>query len=134
MLLFSSMRASLPHIQATRGSAFVAINEWLSYFNVRMKQVEIRAGTEVIMKVEPVRHVVSDDFRELDQEERGCLLQDEQVLVSCHINNNNNTLCFQLNKTSMFQFYKQTKCLFECRLRSDMRPLCPVFSVLSVVC
>ena len=83
MLLFRSMRASLPHIQATRGSAFVAINEWLSYFNVRMKQVEIRAGTEVMMKVEPVRHVVSDGFRELDQEERGCLLQDEQVLISC---------------------------------------------------
>ena len=74
-----SMRASLPHIQATRGSAFVAINEWLSYFNVRMKQVEVRAGTEVIMKVEPVDHIVSGAFGELDRAERECRHKDEQV-------------------------------------------------------
>ena len=73
------MRASLPHIQATRGSAFVAVNEWLSYFNVRMKQVEVRAGTEVIMKVEPVDHIVSGAFGELDQAERECRHKDEQV-------------------------------------------------------
>ena len=76
------MRASLPHIQATRGSAFVAINEWLSYFNVRMKQVEVRAGTEVIMKVEPVDHIVSDAFGELDRAERECRHKDEQVYIN----------------------------------------------------
>ena len=79
------MRAYLPQVQAARGSAFVAINEWLSYFNVRMKQVEVRAGTEVIMKIEPVHHVVSDAFRELGQKERGCLLQDEQVLTRSYL-------------------------------------------------
>ena len=73
------MRNSQPHFQARRGSALVAINEWLSYFNVRMNQIQVRAGTEVIIKVEPVHHVVSDEFRELDQEERGCLLHDEGV-------------------------------------------------------
>ena len=86
------MRASLPQVQATRGSAFVAINEWLSYFNVRMKQVEVRAGTEVIMKVEPVHHVVSEEFKILVQEERGCLLQDEQVLIPSHKLDTNDTL------------------------------------------
>ena len=73
------MRASQPHFQATRGSAFVAINEWLSYFNVRMKQIEVRAGTEVIIKMEPVHHIVSEDFRNLVQEERQCLLHEEEV-------------------------------------------------------
>ena len=73
------MRSSQPHFQATRGSAFVAINEWLSYFNVRMKQIEVRAGTEVKIKMEPVQHIVSDDFRNLVQEERRCILHDEEV-------------------------------------------------------
>ena len=57
----------------------MAINEWLSYFNVRMKQIEVRAGTEVLIKVDPVHNVVSDAFRNLEQEERGCLLHDEEV-------------------------------------------------------
>ena len=73
------MRALQPHYEATRGSAFVAINEWLSYFNVRMKQIEVRAGTEVKIKMEPVHHIVSEDFRNLGQEERRCLLQEEEV-------------------------------------------------------
>ena len=36
------------------------------------------------------------------------------VINTFCINNGNH---FQSNKTTMFHFYKQTKCLFECRLR-----------------
>ena len=73
------MRALQPHYEATRGSAFVAINEWLSYFNVRMEQIEVRAGTEVIIKVEPVHHIVSEEFSILEVEERHCLLPEDKV-------------------------------------------------------
>ena len=83
MQIFRSMRALQPQFQATRGSAFVAINEWLSYFNVRMEQIEVRAGTEVIIKVEPVHHIVSDVFSNLDVAERRCLLPEEEVNVPC---------------------------------------------------
>ena len=76
------MRNLQPHLQNRRGSALLAINEWLSYFNVRMKQIQVRAGTEVIIKVDPVHNVVSDAFRNLDREERGCLLHDEEVCSS----------------------------------------------------
>ena len=59
------------------GSLMVALNEWTDYFNVRINQLDLKAGTEVIMRVRPIQHTTSKDFRALSLEERKCRLMHE---------------------------------------------------------
>ena len=55
-----------------KGRLMVAINDWSTYFNVHINQVDLRAGTEVVIKVKPTEHSTSQGFRELAIEERKC--------------------------------------------------------------
>lgn len=55
----------------------VAINEWTDYFNVRINQLDVRAGTEVILKVRPTQHSTSEGFKSLTLEERRCRFKHE---------------------------------------------------------
>ena len=71
-----SLRNTLMHLPKQRGSALVAVNEWLSYFNVRVNHLEILAGREAIIKVEPTSHVATESFRELKR--RKCIFRDEK--------------------------------------------------------
>ena len=59
------------------GSARIAINEWLSQFNVRMAQIEAPAGMETKIKVTPTYRSSSYDIKILNPEERHCRFLDE---------------------------------------------------------
>ena len=73
---------SLQKINNERGKLQVSINEWLSYYNVLINQLEFRAGTEVIIKVKPSVHRTSPNFKELPIEKRKCLYMNEnQVMI-----------------------------------------------------
>ncbi len=63
-----------------KGSASIAVNEWTSYFNVRMNQFEVLGGQQVIVKVKPVSHIATDAFRQLDPDERNCLFPYERAV------------------------------------------------------
>ncbi len=72
-----------------RGSANVAINQYLSYYNVRMKPVPVMAGQEVQIKVRPTYHMVSPIFEQMSLESRKCLLKNEVKVgfqESCGLN------------------------------------------------
>ncbi len=64
-----------------KGSAKVAVNEWLSYFNVRINHVEIVAGQETIVTVQPTQHVATEAFRAMDVDERGCRFPEENPVL-----------------------------------------------------
>ena len=53
-------------------SLMVAINEWTDYFNVRINKLDLKAGTEVILRVRPTLHSASEDFAGLSLKDRGC--------------------------------------------------------------
>ena len=61
-----------------RGSANIAINEWTNYHSVRSRSVEILAGQEVRIIVEPtVKITTTEKFRSLNIEDRKCKLAEE---------------------------------------------------------
>ena len=70
--------ASMNSLKKYQGSLLVAINDWQTYYSVRLNQIELRGGTEVIIKVNPVVHSTSADFKSLTLEERACRYSDEQ--------------------------------------------------------
>ena len=69
-------------IGRVRGSAMIAINEHLSYYNVRMKPVMVLAGQEVQIKVRPTKHMTSERFREFGTDVRKCLFPDESQVTT----------------------------------------------------
>ena len=82
----NSLKNHISSIPKRKGSAMVSVNEWLSYFNVRMNQIEVLAGQEVRLKIKPLVHVASDNFRSLTLEHRQCLFHDE-ITVQKHSKN-----------------------------------------------
>ncbi len=76
-MYFSSLKSQLPTQPADRASALVAINEWMSYFNVRWNHFEITGGKEILLTIKPVEHTGSDKFRALDIATRKCRYPDE---------------------------------------------------------
>ena len=64
------------------GSLMVAVNEWTDYFNVRINQLALRAGTEVILKVRPSQHSTSEGFKDMSLEDRGCRFTHENEVCS----------------------------------------------------
>ena len=60
-----------------QGGLVVALNAWNQYYDVRINQLDLRAGSEVIIKVEPVVHTASDDFRRQNINDRRCRFKDE---------------------------------------------------------
>jgi hypothetical protein len=64
-----------------RGKLLIAFNEWMSYYNVRMNNLELRAGREMIVKVKMVDHVASERIRGLNIDSRNCLFINEQQVI-----------------------------------------------------
>ena len=64
-----------------QGGLIVAINAWNQYYDVRINQLDLRAGSEVIIKVEPVVHSASDDFGRQNLNDRKCRFKDEVKVV-----------------------------------------------------
>ena len=62
-------------------------------------QIEIKSGTETVIRVKPVKHVASDKFKAVRKKKRFCRFPNEQ------------------SRPSMFKRYSQSGCLFECRLK-----------------
>ena len=60
-----------------KGSARIAINEWLSQFNVRMAQIEAPAGMETKIMVTPTYRSASPNIKVLEPEDRHCRFLDE---------------------------------------------------------
>ena len=73
--------ASMNSFKKHKGSLLVAINDWQTYYSVRLNQIELKAGKEVIIKVTPVVHSTSADFKSLTLEERACRYPDEQQAI-----------------------------------------------------
>ena len=63
---------------AFRSTAGISLNEWLTYYNLRANQIEIMSGTATVVRLKPVQHVASDNFKSVTQEKRGCRFLDEQ--------------------------------------------------------
>ena len=70
-------RGSVNYFTKKRGEILISINEWLSYYNVRINKLKFNAGTEVLIKVKPTKHTTSAGFRELSIEQRQCRFTDE---------------------------------------------------------
>ena len=63
---------SVTNRKKKKGNLLLALNNWSTYFNVHINQVDLRAGTEVIVKITPVEHSTSQEFRDLSIEDRKC--------------------------------------------------------------
>ena len=85
-------------VKLSTGSARIAINEWLSPFNVRMAQIEAPAGMETKIKLTPTYRSSSHDIKILHPEDRHCRFHDE------------------VKENSMFKHYRKEGCLYECRI------------------
>ena len=77
-----SLRNEVFKTPRRRGSGLVSVNEWLSYFNVRLHHVEILAGQDVTLQLEPVHHVATDNFRSLGRERRNCKFREVRILTA----------------------------------------------------
>ena len=60
-----------------KGYARLAINEWLSQFNVRAVQIEAPAGMETKITVTPTYRSASQKIKTLQPKERHCRFLDE---------------------------------------------------------
>ena len=98
LFFYRSLKSHLPTQPKDRGSALVAINEWLAYFNVRWNNFRVAGGQEVVVKIQPVDFSSSGSFRELDVTTRKCRFHDE------------------LNVGEMFRYRTNAGCTFQCRL------------------
>ena len=80
-----------------KGSARIAINEWLSQFNVRMAEIKAPAGLETMIKVTPTYRSSSNDIKKIDPKDRLCRFLDEvQVMknLNClRVINSNYPFC-----------------------------------------
>ena len=78
----------------------VSVNQWLDFFSVDAKHFEAYTGLETIVKVKPTVHITSNSFVNLAMGDRSCRYPLEQPDAG----------------RSMFNYYTQKSCLFECRL------------------
>ena len=73
----NNYRGSVNYFTKKKGEIVISINEWLSYYNVRINKLKFNAGTEVLIKVKPIKHTTSANFRELSIKKRQCRFEDE---------------------------------------------------------
>ena len=64
-----------------KGSAKIAINEWLSQFNVRGAQIEAPAGMETRIKITPTFRSAMDNIKDLHPKDRDCQFLDEVKVI-----------------------------------------------------
>ena len=103
------------------GSARVAINEWLAQYSIKMKQIEVRSGIETKIKIIPKLRAASIDIKQLDPWDRECFFQDEVEACKSKGCEEFKYVLSQFNhfsqEMSIFKYYREEGCLFECRLR-----------------
>ena len=91
----------MPKLAPLRGAAAVSFNDIASYMNVRENHIVAWAGQEIQVKVRPVNHVASEDFRWISPEKRGCLFPNEVA---------------SYKDSSIQRVYNEKACRFECKL------------------
>ena len=69
-----------------KGEILISINEWLSYYNVRINKLKFNAGTEVLIKVKPIKHTTSANFRALSMDKRQCRFPHENEVKGISVN------------------------------------------------
>ena len=69
--------ANVNSFDKQEGKLILAVNHWLTYYSVRVNQLELRPGTEVIIKVKPVKHSTSTQFKALSKNDRNCSFKEE---------------------------------------------------------
>ena len=79
--LIRSSKGLGPDQPWVRGVATLSVNEWFKYFNVRSSPVDLVAGNEYIVKIEPMQHTASSEIRSVDPEKRKCKFEDEGVSI-----------------------------------------------------
>ena len=67
------------------GSLLLAINDWQTFYSVRLNQIDLRGGTEVVIKIQPVMHSTSDNFKRLALDERECRYTYEQMVMPLEV-------------------------------------------------
>ena len=73
-----------------KGTIMVAINEWLTFYNVRVNQINLMTGREMLVKVKPTQHTASERVKALSIESRKCRLPTENhvrillIIVNLH--------------------------------------------------
>ena len=83
------------------GQFQVSFNENMDFFANLLSGVVLRPGIETMVTIHPTHHVVTDDFRALDFEQRKCKFSHETDEKS----------------TSFFNNYTQKACQYTCSLR-----------------
>ena len=79
-------RESVNYFTKKKGDIMISINEWISYYNVRINNLQFHAGTEVRIRVKPIKHTTSSNFRGMSIEKRGCQFTDEiKAMICCNI-------------------------------------------------
>ena len=92
------------------GSATLAINEWISYYNVRLNPLDLIAGHEYIIKVKPVQHIATNRVKGYDIHTRKCQFPEEnQVKQSFFIffEIEHHKSCFRTKKACLGSITKQ---------------------------
>ena len=84
------------------GSFHVGINQANDFMSLLDNSVKAEVGYHTHIKVVPSQYVTTSGFRDLSEPTRRCKYRHENS-----------------NATSLFKFYSQKSCEFECRLRSS---------------
>ena len=66
------------------GGARLAINEWISYYNVLLNPLDLMAGHEYIIKVKPVQHIATQQIKDYDVQSRKCLFPEENKVCELY--------------------------------------------------
>ena len=64
-----------------RGSAILAFNEWISYYNIILNPLDLKAGHEYIIKVKPEKHIANHQIKDYDVQSRKCLFPEENEVL-----------------------------------------------------
>ena len=83
MKLVSHCRHQSSEYERKRGSARIAFNEWISYFNVLLNPLDLTAGHEYIIKVNPLQHIATNEIKNYDVQSRECQFPEENKVKAC---------------------------------------------------
>ena len=82
------------------GDIILGISDQFNPFEVKLKGIKLKSGFHHRYKVTPTQYATSDNFRNLDINVRKCRFLDENP-----------------DPKSIYSYYSQSACAFECRLR-----------------
>lgn len=97
-ILLKTPTQHIPGISYT-GHFKVSFNDELNYFNNMETGVDIIVGYETTITLTPIKHSTTDDFNNLDIEDRKCRLPNEKT-----------------DSKSMFKSYTKNGCQLECSI------------------